>query len=108
MRPAPSTTPDLVRATPSPSPPSPARSRGSRRAGSRRVIEVGNLDARRDFLDVRDVVRAYRAVLNYPASAGTYNICRGHAFPLREVLFELLALSSLHRCDPRSTAYACR
>lgn len=58
------------------------------------VIEVGNLEAQRDFLDVRDVARGYHAVLNHADAAGTYNICRGHMTPLRAVLSELLALSS--------------
>lgn len=64
-------------------------------------IEVGNLEAQRDFLDVRDVVRGYHAVLNHAvphcaAAGGTYNICRGQAFPLQAVLSDLLALSSIH------------
>lgn len=51
------------------------------------------MDAQRDFLDVRDVVRGYHAVLNHAASGGAYNICRGQAFPLQAVLSDLLALS---------------
>ena len=57
-------------------------------------ISVGNLDARRDFLDVRDVVRAYASLLEGPA-AGTYNVCRGHAISLQSVLEDLLALASV-------------
>ena len=57
-------------------------------------IEVGNLDAERDFLDVRDVVRAYAALLGDPASTGVYNICRGHAVSLHSVLSDLLALAT--------------
>ncbi len=57
-------------------------------------IEVGNLDAERDFLDVRDVVRAYAALLDAPAAAGTYNVCRGQAVSLQSVLDDLLALSA--------------
>lgn len=57
-------------------------------------IEVGNLDAERDFLDVRDVVRAYAALLNAPAAAGVYNVCRGQAASLQSVLSDLLALST--------------
>lgn len=56
-------------------------------------IEVGNLEAQRDFLDVRDVVRGYHAVLNHAAAGGTYNLCRGQAFSLQGVLSDLLALS---------------
>lgn len=57
-------------------------------------IEVGNLDAERDFLDVRDVVRAYAALLDAPAAAGTYNVCRGRAVSLQSVLDDLLVLAS--------------
>ncbi len=56
-------------------------------------MEVGNLDAERDFLDVRDVVRAYAALLNAP-TAGVYNVCRGQAVSLQSVLNDLLALSA--------------
>ena len=56
-------------------------------------MEVGNLDAERDFLDVRDVVRAYAALLDAPAAAGLYNVCRGRAVSLQSVLDDLLALS---------------
>lgn len=57
-------------------------------------IEVGNLDARRDFLDVRDVVRAYHAVLSMGERAETYNVCKGEAHPLQAILSALMALSS--------------
>lgn len=56
-------------------------------------IEVGNLESRRDFLDVRDVARAYRALLSAGERAETYNVCRGEAYSLRGVLADLLRLS---------------
>jgi GDP-4-dehydro-6-deoxy-D-mannose reductase len=58
------------------------------------VIEVGNLDAVRDFTDVRDVVRAYRLLLEKGASGQAYNVCSGHGRRIREVLDILLALST--------------
>ncbi len=57
-------------------------------------MEVGNLDAERDFLDVRDVVCAYVALLEDPAATGTYNVCRGRAVSMQSVLDDLLALAS--------------
>lgn len=56
-------------------------------------IEVGNLDAWRDFLDVRDVVRAYRLLLEHGVSGETYNVCSGTAWAMRDILSSLLALS---------------
>jgi len=62
--------------------------------GRRRpVIHVGNLDARRDFTDVRDMVRAYWLALEKGAPGDVYNIGSGRAISMREVLDQLLALS---------------
>jgi len=49
-------------------------------------IRVGNLEALRDFSDVRDVVRAYRLLLASGERGHTYNICSGQARSIREVL----------------------
>ncbi|MDD2677178.1 MAG: GDP-mannose 4,6-dehydratase, partial [Methylacidiphilaceae bacterium] len=50
-------------------------------------IELGNLDVARDFSDVRSVVDAYARLLTAPgAVGGTFNICSGQAYPLRQVL----------------------
>lgn len=57
------------------------------------VLQVGNLEARRDFLDVRDVVRAYRCLLEQGENGGTYNVCSGEARPLSDLLDELIELS---------------
>lgn len=58
-------------------------------------IKVGNLEAQRDFLDVRDVVRAYQMLLRAGQPAETYNVCRGEPYALQTVLSDLLALSSI-------------
>ena len=52
------------------------------------VLRVGNLEARRDFTDVRDVVRAYTAAIELPA--GAYNICSARSVSVSE-LVDLLA-----------------
>lgn len=59
--------------------------------GTQPSIRVGNLDAARDFTDVRDVVRAYDLLLHHGASSGVYNIGRGVAQTLHDVL-EMLRL----------------
>jgi GDP-4-dehydro-6-deoxy-D-mannose reductase len=41
------------------------------------VLEVGNLDARRDFVDVRDVARAYRLVARHEVRGDVFNVCSG-------------------------------
>jgi GDP-4-dehydro-6-deoxy-D-mannose reductase len=55
--------------------------------GGEAVLHVGNLEAARDFTDVRDVVRAYTALMELPT--GAYNVCSGRSVSVRE-LVELL------------------
>jgi GDP-4-dehydro-6-deoxy-D-mannose reductase len=57
------------------------------------VIEVGNLDARRDFVDVRDVARAYRLAARREVSGDVFNVCSGHALSVRHILDLLVALA---------------
>ncbi len=57
-------------------------------------IEVGNLEAKRDFTDVRDVVRAYRLLLEKGELGQVYNIASGRAVSIKSVLGDLLALST--------------
>ncbi len=57
------------------------------RAGKREpVVKVGNLDVVRDYLDVRDVVRAYRMLAEDASEPGVYNVCSGEGVPLRDAL----------------------
>jgi GDP-4-dehydro-6-deoxy-D-mannose reductase len=63
------------------------------RGAAEPVIRVGNVDVERDFLDVRDVVRAYLALLEKGRAGEIYNISSGHAVSLRWVLDSLLAMS---------------
>ena len=58
------------------------------------MIEVGNLSGKRDFTDVRDVVRAYVLLMEKGRKGEVYNVCSGKAVPLREILDLLLSFSS--------------
>lgn len=61
------------------------------------VIELGNVDVVRDFLDVRIVVDAYRRLLTVPAAVGeTYNLCSGAGTSIRELVAMLEAITG-HR-----------
>lgn len=57
------------------------------------VMNVGNLTARRDFTDVRDVVRAYRLLGEKGISGRTYNIGRGMAVEIQYILDTALGFS---------------
>lgn len=70
------------------------------------VIELGNLDVRRDFSDVRAVAEAYVRLLECPqAAGGTYNVCSGQAYSLREVIDLVEDLSGHQMTVTSSPAY---
>lgn len=54
------------------------------------VVLTGNLDARRDFLDVRDVVRAYRMLVEFGEPGEVYNLASGVAYRIGELLDRLI------------------
>lgn len=58
------------------------------------VIRVGNLAARRDFTDVRDVVRAYTLLMEKGQRGEIYNVGTGRALAVQEILDEILRLST--------------
>jgi GDP-4-dehydro-6-deoxy-D-mannose reductase len=62
------------------------------RMGSR-TVQVGNLAARRDFTDVRDVVRAYRLLAERGTGGEAYNICSGADVAIDDIARRLLALA---------------
>lgn len=57
------------------------------------VIKVGNLSARRDFSDVRDVVRAYVELMETGKAGETYNVGSGNAVEIRKILDMILCRS---------------
>ncbi len=50
------------------------------------VVYVGNLEARRDYSDVRDIVRGYWLLLERGEPGEVYNLCSGRSWEIREIL----------------------
>ncbi|MGH7738297.1 MAG: GDP-mannose 4,6-dehydratase [Candidatus Tyrphobacter sp.] len=72
-------------------------------AGGEPVLLVGNLDAQRDVLDVRDVVRAYVALAKSGGRGEIYNVCRGSAVAIRDLVGALVRIARVPvqiRTDP--------
>jgi GDP-4-dehydro-6-deoxy-D-mannose reductase len=65
------------------------------------VLEVGSLEAQRDFVDVRDVVRAYQLALEQGEPGEAYNVCSGQARSVRSMLEGLLTLSTVKGIEIR-------
>jgi len=68
------------------------------------VLHVGNLDAKRDFTDVRDMVEGYWLALEKGVPGEVYNLCSGKAYSIREVLDLLLGMTKCKievRQDPK-------
>jgi GDP-4-dehydro-6-deoxy-D-mannose reductase len=67
------------------------------------VIEVGNLEAVRDFTDVRDMVRAYWLATERATAGEAYNVASGEGISIRSLLDRLLSHSPTEvevRVDP--------
>lgn len=59
-------------------------------------LRVGNTDATRDYLDVRDVVRAYVLLLESDTAAGAaYNVCSGRGVKIKDLLNQIIKLSTV-------------
>jgi GDP-4-dehydro-6-deoxy-D-mannose reductase len=59
------------------------------------VLEVGNIDIVRDFLDVRDVVKAYMLLLEKGKSGKMYNVCSGEGNSLKVLLDKMMAIAGV-------------
>jgi GDP-4-dehydro-6-deoxy-D-mannose reductase len=57
------------------------------------ALYTGNLEAKRDITDVRDVVRAYRLLLEKGRPGEAYNVCRGDSVSIRSIAERLLVLA---------------
>jgi GDP-4-dehydro-6-deoxy-D-mannose reductase len=68
------------------------------------VLKVGNLEAKRDFTDVRDIARAYWLSLEKGTEGDVYNIGTGKTYSMKEILEMLLGISGIDlkiEVDPR-------
>jgi len=59
------------------------------------VMHVGNLEAKRDFTDVRDIVKGYWLAVEKCTPGEVYNICSGKAYSIQEVLDLLLSMTKV-------------
>jgi GDP-4-dehydro-6-deoxy-D-mannose reductase len=69
-----------------------ARIAGNERDGGDEV-PIGNLTPRRDVTDVRDVVRAYRHLVEHGEPGEVYNVCSGRAVSVAEIADQLLGMA---------------
>lgn len=58
------------------------------------TVRVGDLSARRDFTDVRDVVRAYRLLVEHGVPGEAYNVCTGVDLAVQDLADRMLGLST--------------
>jgi GDP-4-dehydro-6-deoxy-D-mannose reductase len=71
-----------------------ARIAAAERLGTRE-ISVGSLDVVRDITDVRDVVRAYRLLVEHATPGDAYNVCSGRGVSVREVAEAMVEMSDV-------------
>lgn len=57
------------------------------------VLKVGNLGAKKDFTDVRDIVKAYLLLMEEGESGEVYNLGQGKSYAISEILEKLLSFS---------------
>lgn len=66
------------------------------KSGKDGKIQVGNLKAKRDFSHVKDVVRAYRMIVESDNCNQIYNVGSGNAYSLEDMLTYIIGLSNQH------------
>lgn len=67
------------------------------------VMHLGNMQAERDFTDVRDIVQAYLALIQYADGGHAYNVCSGKPRSIQSLLDTMLSLTTVRveqRSDP--------
>ncbi|MDQ1437920.1 MAG: GDP-4-dehydro-6-deoxy-D-mannose reductase [Acidimicrobiaceae bacterium] len=65
------------------------------KASGAAALRVGNLTPRRDITDVRDVVRAYRLLVERGEPGRSYNICSGHDVAIADLVVRMCALAGV-------------
>jgi GDP-4-dehydro-6-deoxy-D-mannose reductase len=66
------------------------------------VIKVGNLNCYRDFLDVRDVVKAYFLITEKGIAGQAYNVCSGRKIKIEKILEILISMSDCKNIEIRT------
>ena len=66
------------------------------RDGTDKVLRIGNADTVRDFLHVRDVVRAYLALVESGVAGEVYNVCSGEGTRTRDLAKRVLAAAGVN------------
>jgi nucleoside-diphosphate-sugar epimerase len=66
---------------------------------TREFIELGNVDVKRDFTDVRDVVRAFRLLAEQKKGNFFVNVCRGESIALKDMVEHVRVLSGLDNLE---------
>jgi len=59
------------------------------------ILEVGNLDVKRDFSDVSDIVRGYREAIFNGRNSEVYNLCSGQSYLLSDIVQTMIKLSGV-------------
>ncbi len=85
------------------------------KSGKPGPIAVGNLTAYRDFSDVRDIVKVYKALLENDTDELIYNVGSGNAYQMQEILEYIVSLSTqkidivtdVDKIRPVDTPYIC-
>lgn len=62
--------------------------------GGKTEIVTGNLDARRDFVDVRDAVRAFEMIAQKGRPGQIYNVCSERGVAIKKCLSEMMSMST--------------
>jgi GDP-4-dehydro-6-deoxy-D-mannose reductase len=60
------------------------------------VLRVGDLEVTRDFTDVRDIVRAYKALLEFGETGKAYNVCSGKELAIKDIVTKLVEIAGLN------------